>query len=165
MSPGMAATTKQYSRIKYPGVPIEGACFVRALVRQNDVIVLAAQLQNYGGPSVTNSWEAIRPIVIKKLQTDVGLDHLAKAKPWWKFWDRSGATYAEIMAKTRWLEYYPPSTGLRPEGSIAEVIMIGHIEWVHTNQENLTRLYGIPSSFFTFQEKPHSILDFKIPPP
>lgn len=148
MKPFMGSTIMEYKTIDYPGSPVEGACFVRALVREDDVIVLAAQLQNYRGPSVTNSWEVIAPRVINKLREDVGLDHLASTRPWWKFWDRSGATRSEIYARTRWVEHYPPMTGLRLEGSISEVTLIPQISWRHTTKDDLARRFKVSQSFF-----------------
>jgi len=146
--PRTGTTTKQFTRFSFPGTVADGACFVKALVRQEDVIVLVAQLQNYLGPSVTNSWEDIAPRVIERLRNEVDLDHLGGANPWWKFWDRSAVTNAVIMAKTRWVEYYPPSTGLLANGSIAEVSLSPRLDWTHTTKEVLARKFDIQTSFF-----------------
>jgi len=158
-------TIKQYVRLKFPGAMEPGTCHVKALVRNGGLVVLVTQLKNYTGTSVTNSWEDIAPIVIDRLRNDLSLSFVVEPKPWWKFWDKSGPSRAEIMAKTRWIEYYPPMTGLHHDGSIAEVIPGPPMVWLHSTKEILARDCRVPISFLQFQDAQQSILDFKIPVP
>lgn len=64
---------------------------------QQERVVVCCQPRNYSGTSVTNGIESIRDTLIE------------------------GGHVPKDMKRVTWFEYYPPGTGLRNSGSIAQI--------------------------------------------
>ena len=111
---------RDYKRLKFQGFGSIGQCYlrVRGIGREDgryDFVFLCAQLKNYRGTSVTNAVVEIAESAVERLRLD-GFIPVHR-----RFFPTKGSTLGEVMARSRWVEYYPPGTGLDPDGSFALV--------------------------------------------
>jgi hypothetical protein len=158
LSPADQPFTKIYPRFPFPGFGSQGTCYVKVHVGDRSVTVLITQLKNYYGTSVTNAYEDIAPQVAAKIAEDLNIDHLRTPTPWWKLGAKKKVSPGEVMGMTKWLEHFPPGTGLRAEGTLAIMQLEPALNWHFCTRQVAQHHCDVPSEFFDINP---ADLDFK----
>jgi hypothetical protein len=148
-----------YSRFPFPAYGnSQGTCYVKVHVGSRSITVLIAQLKNYTGLSVTNAYEDIAPKVAAKIAAELSVDHLRVPRPWWQFGARQKVSLGEVMGMTKWLEHFPPGTGIRAGGTLAIMELEPTLDWHFCTREVAQKLCDVPPQFFDIDP---ADLDFK----
>ncbi|HVI57130.1 MAG TPA: hypothetical protein VM621_18965 [Luteibacter sp.] len=132
-------------RFSFPGFGSQGLCYIKALVRQDSIVVLCAQLVGYRGTSVTNGFEDIRDRLFQTLEQRGDLDRF-KTRSFLSF---RPTLQADIMSRVAWIEHYPEGTSMAGTATYAFVRAIpGFPAWSYTTKERAAAECHVDQGFF-----------------
>lgn len=131
----------------------EGYCFLRIIIKDNNLIFFCCQLPDYDGTSVTNAVEIIRATAVKRLyaaHTGSG-DKVMEISCKLSFWEKTFKSQKDIddeveqevyryLAKNSiWIEHYPEGYNLFNNGTYAIVhfSIKGEPTWNYVSKESL----------------------------
>lgn len=140
---------QDFPNFSFQGFGSTGYCFLRikGVGRDNGLysfVILCAQLKNYYGTSVTNAIEEIAQRVVDQLRQE---GRVPKKRT---FFSRKGASFGEVIERSKWVEYYPPQTGIDPDGSYAVVTFDDefHPSWNYVSRPSAAEICEVEESFF-----------------
>lgn len=138
---------QDFRRFHFPGFGQIGTCFLRTRVNSDGTsIFLCAQLRNYTSTSVTN---AVEDIFVKAANTlkKAGVFKLQRAH-WYSL--KRELNFADIAARSRWVEHYPRGTGISSEDSYALVSFDSALRpvWNYVSLERAAHECGVEQAFF-----------------
>lgn len=138
---------KDFRRFHFPGFGQIGTCFLRIRVNPDGTsIFLCAQLRNYTSTSVTNAVEEIFVKAARTLQ-EAGV-YKPKRAHWYSL--KRELNFADIAARSRWVEHYPRGTGISSEDSYALVGFDSELRpvWNYVSLERAAQECGVEQEFF-----------------
>lgn len=139
----------EYRRLHFRGFNGFGQCFLRVkFMPGGGLVFLCVQLLNYDGTSVTNGIEAILDAAVEKLDQD-GLLPDSLRPPFYAR-HKEKRFVMNVARHARWVEHYPPETGLATGGSYALVSFGDNLNpvWNYVSRTAAAKACEVTDDFF-----------------
>ncbi|MHB1737071.1 MAG: hypothetical protein ACYCQM_10965 [Acidithiobacillus sp.] len=147
---------REFKRFQFYVYGRSGKCFLRIWVEDGTPNFFCAQLINYRGKSITNAVEYILAEAINYLIKEKIVLSIRKKSFFDYFFKKNFLRKTEndifsfFAHEAKWIEHYPPDTGLVPGGSYALVTFDDSFNpsWNYATREDLEKFVGIGQDFF-----------------
>lgn len=160
--------SKDYLPFKFDGFWREGACFLRIVVKNGNVMFFCTQLPGYTGTSVTNAIESILEHAIRRLfnektedgqkvvQFNESFSFIRELILGNKNDERLlGELRKYILNESIWIEHYPPENKETNDGSFSLVNFTesGEPIWNYIDIKTLENEFSAPNLFIVNYEE------------